>query len=140
MNRKIIWGVPIALAVMGLLLLLAAHLQPSVAATVTAVVEKYYTPAKKLARGHTSAHYRAVLAVEYTDWRGEKATAEVQYRTTHPFSIPKAGDEVRICRSLTGMAIHPNRTLVAVGGTAAIIGGLFLLMFGLTRLSMRRKR
>lgn len=57
MTKKLIWGVPITLVAIGLLIVLFAHLQPSVSATVIEVGEKYYTPARKLARGHTSAHY-----------------------------------------------------------------------------------
>ena len=41
--RKIVWGVPIAAVVIGLLLLSFAYLQPSYTATVTEVGETAYT-------------------------------------------------------------------------------------------------
>lgn len=117
-----------------------AHLQPSVAATVVEVGEKNYTPAKAMVRGHTSAYYRVTLEVEYADKRGQSAITTVQFLTTHPQDIPKAGDQILISRGLSGMVAHPNRTLIGIGGGAAVIGGLFLFMFWLTWLSMRRKR
>jgi len=93
-----------------------------------------------MARGHSIARYRAMLDVEYTDGRGEMAIATVRYSSTSPHDIPRPGDEILICRALSGMVTHPNRTLVGLGGGAALIGGLFLFLFGLTWLSMRRKR
>ena len=139
MIRKYIWGVPIALVAIGLLIVLFAHLQPSAAATVMEVGEKHYTPAKAMVRGHSSAHYQVMLEVGYTDERGESATATVECLTAHEEEIPRAGDQIRISRGLSGMVMHPNRTLIGIGGAAAVIGGLFLFMFWLTWLSMRRK-
>ena len=92
-----------------------------------------------MTRGHTSAHYRAMLEVEYTNGLGETVTTTVQFRTIHPHDIPKAGDQILIRRGLSGMVTHPNRTLIGIGGGAAVIGGLFLFMFWLTWLSMKRK-
>lgn len=140
MSKKLIWGIPIALVAIGLLIVLFAHLQPSIPATVIEVGEKYYTPEKAMVRGHSSAHYRVMLEVGYADERGGAATATVEYHTAYADDIPEAGDPIRISRGLSGMVAHPNRTLIGIGGAAAVIGGLFLFMFGLTWLSMRRKR
>ncbi len=139
MNRKIVWGIPAALVVVGLLILLFAHLQPYFNATVLDTARVSYTPAKRMARGHSRAHYRAELLVKYTDRSGNEATATVEFITIHPRAIPKAGDAIPISRGLTGMVTHPNRSLIGLGGGAAVIGGLFLFMFGLTWLSMKRK-
>ena len=49
--RRIAWGVPIALVIIGMLILLFACLQPSYTATVTEVGEMSYTPARKMVRG-----------------------------------------------------------------------------------------
>ena len=127
------------LVAVGLLIVLFSHLQPSVTATVIEVGDKYYTPARKMTRGHTSAHYRAMLEVEYTDSRGDAVATTVQFRTIHPHDIPKAGDQILISRGLSGMVTHPNRTLIGIGGGAAVIGGLFLFLFWLTWLSMKHK-
>ncbi len=137
--RKIVWGMPVALVVIGLLILLFAWLQPTYAATVTKAGETFYTPARKMARGTSSAHYRAVLEVEYTDRRGETETASVQFGTNNPMAIPRVGDQILISRGLSGMVSHPNRNLIGAGGGAAVIGGFFLAMFLLTRLRMRRR-
>lgn len=139
MIRKLIWGVPIALVAIGLLIVLLAHLQPSVPAAVTEVGEIIYTPEKAMVRGHSSAHYRVMLEVEYEDERTEAATATVECLTAHADDIPKPGDRIQISRGLSGMVAHPNRTLIGVGGAAAVIGGLFLFMFLLTWLSMKRR-
>lgn len=44
MNRRIIWGVPTALVVIGLPILLLACLQPTYTATVVEVGDRFYTP------------------------------------------------------------------------------------------------
>lgn len=139
MNRRIIWGVPIALVTVGLLIVLFAYLQPSVTATVIEVGEKYYTPERAMVRGHSSAHYRVMLEVEYADQRGQTAIATVEFLTADSHDIPKAGDPIQISRGLSGMVAHPNRDLIGIGGGAAVIGGLFLFMFWLTRLSLKRR-
>lgn len=140
MKRKIIWGVPVAMVIVGLLILLFAHLQPHITATVLDIGHATYTPAKRMARGHSEAHYRAELLVLFTDPDGNEATATVEFISTHRNAIPKVGDELAISRGLTGMVAHPNRNLIGLGGGAALIGGLLLFMFGLTWLSLRRKR
>ena len=98
-----------------------------------------YTPARPMMRGHTSNRYRAMLEVEYANGEGEAVTTTVQFLTIHPHDIPKAGDQIRICRGLSGMVTHPNGMLIGIGGGAAVIGGLFLFMFFLTWLSLKRK-
>lgn len=139
MNRRIIWGVPAALVAIGLLIILLAWLQPTYTATVVEVGDRFYTPARKMVRGTTSSSYRAILEVEYTDRRGELQTASVEFGTLNPFAIPKAGDQIPISRSLSGMVTHPDRNLIAAGGTAAVIGGFFLFTFLLVRLRMGGK-
>ena len=134
MNRRIIWGVPAILVAVGLLILLFACLQPTYTATVVEVGDRFYTPARKMVRGTTSSHYRAILEVEYTDRQGELQSAPVEFRTLNPNAIPKAGDQIAISRGLSGMVTHPDRNLIAAGGTAAIIGGFFLVTFLLVRL------
>ena len=137
--RKIVWGVPIALVVIGSLILLFAYLQPTYTATVVEVGDRSYTPSRKMVRGHTSNHYRAMLEVEYIDAQGEGKSAAVLFRTIHPHDIPKAGDRVLISRGLSGMVTHPNRNLIGIGGGAAVIGGFFILMYLLTMLPWKRK-
>lgn len=139
MGRRIVWGVPSALVVIGLLVLLLAHLQPAYTATVVEVGETSYTPARRMVRGHSSAYYREALTVEYADDRGQTAVAEVWFGTTNPNSLPQAGDGILISRGVSGMVVHPSRNLIAIGGSAALIGGLFLMMFLLVRLDMRRR-
>ena len=140
MNGKLVWGVPIAMVVVGLLVLLFAHLQPYRTAMVLDTGQISYTPAKRMVRGHSRAHYRGDLLVKYTDALGNEATITVKFGSTDRNAIPKAGDEIPISRGLTGMVAHPNRNLIGIGGAAAVIGGLFLFMFWLTWLSLRRKR
>ena len=138
--NKTIWVVPVALVIIGLLVLLFAHLQPHITATVLAIDHATYTPAKRMARGHSEAHYRAELLVSYSNQSGDEATATVEFMSTHRNAIPKVGDEIPISHGLTGMVAHPNRNLIGLGGGAAVIGGLLLFMFWLTWLSLRRKR
>ena len=140
MNRRIVFGIPVALVVIGLLILMFAHLQPACPATVVEVGDRTYTPARRMVRGRTSAHYNAVLTVAYADRRGETATAQVLFGTIHPRAVPKAGDRILISRGLSGMVTHPNRDLIGIGGGAAVIGGFFLVTFFLVWLRMRRKR
>ena len=134
MIKKIIWGVPIALVVIGLLIVLFSYAQPSCPATVLSVVEKTYTPSRRMARGHTSAVYREKLEVSY----GDGQTAIVLFSSTNPHQLPQVGDEIPISRWFSGMVTHPNRTLVGIGGAGAVIGGLFLFLFLLTKWSLAR--
>ena len=119
MNRKLVWGVPIAMVVVGLLVLLFAHLQPYRTATVMDTGQISYTPARRMVRGHSKAHYTADLVVTYTDHSGNEATVTVKFGSTDRNAIPKAGDEIPISRGLTGMVAYPNRNLIALGGGAA---------------------
>ena len=135
MNRRIIWGIPIGLVVIGLLIVLISYVQPSQTATVLSVGEKTYTPARKMARGTSSSVYREQLEVGY----GEGQTATVTFSSTNPNALPKAGDKIEISQWFSGMVTHPNRTLVGYGGACAVIGGLFLFMFLLTKWSLSRK-
>jgi len=130
--RKIIWGVPIAAVAIGLLILLFAYLQPTHTATVTDVGKVIYTPSRTMVRGHSSSYYDASLKVEYTNQQGTVETSTVQFGSTNPNAIPKVGDQLLISRSLSGMVTHPNRDLIGVGGGAAGIGGLFLVLLLLT--------
>ena len=136
--RKIVWGVPIALVVIGLLILLFAWLQPSYTSTITEVGEISYTPARKMVRGTSDAHYRVMLDVEYNDGQGEHRSATVLFGTTNPNAIPKTGDQILISNGWSGMVTHPNRNLVGIGGGAATIGGLFILMYLLTMLRWKK--
>lgn len=140
MSKSSIWRIPVAFVVIGLAILLFAHVQPARTATVTGVGDKTYRPARRMARGHSSAYYMATLEVAYTDSAGGKAAASVKFGSTNPHAIPKVGDEISICRGLAGMVTHPNRSLIGLGGGLAIVGGLFLFLFGLTALSLKRKR
>ena len=137
--RRIVWGVPIAFVVIGLLILLSAWLQPAYTAMVAEVGEMSYTPARKMVRGTSSAYYKVMLEVEYTGDRGEHKSASVQFGTTNPNAIPKTGDQVKISRGLSGMVTHPNRNLIGIGGGAAVVGGLFILMYLLTMLRWKKE-
>ena len=135
MNKKIIWGVPIGMVVIGLLVVLFSYMQPSYPALVLSVGERTYTPARKLGRGKASAVYREVLEVSY----GDGQTASVTFSSIHPNRLPKAGDEIRISPWFSGMVSHPNRTLVGIGGGCAVIGGFFLVTFLMTKWSLARQ-
>ncbi|MBR0228832.1 MAG: hypothetical protein IJQ62_10835 [Clostridia bacterium] len=134
MNRKIIWGVPIAMVVVGLLIVLFSYAQPAYPAVVLSVGKKSYTPARNRGRSRSSAVYREELEVSY----GDGQTATVLFSTTVPHYLPKAGDEVRITPWFSGMVTHPNRTLVSIGGTSAALGGFFIVTFLLTKWSLAR--
>ena len=136
MNKKIVWGAPIALVLLGLMLVLLSYAQPSSPATVTEIVKKSYTPARKMARGTAKAVYREEMKVQW----GEGQTATVAFSSVHSQLLPKVGDEIRISRWFSGMVVHPNRTVIAVGGTMATIGGFFLVTFLLTKWSLARKK
>ena len=138
--RKIVWGVPVALVVIGLLILLFAWLQPSYTSTITEVGEISYTPARKMVRGTSDSHYRVMLDVEYNNGQGEHRSATVLFGTTNPNAIPKTGDQILISNGWSGMVTHPNRNLVGIGGGAATIGGLFILMYLLTMLRWKKNR
>ncbi|MBR3483896.1 MAG: mechanosensitive ion channel family protein [Lachnospiraceae bacterium] len=127
-SAAIIWGIPTGMAVLGLLLVLFSYAQPSRTATVAAVLDKTYTPARKMARGTAQAVYREELEVSF----GDGETAVVTVSSVHPHELPKAGDEIQISRWFGGMVMHPNRLLVGIGGAGMVIGGLFLVMFLLT--------
>ena len=138
--RKIVWGVPIALVIIGLLILLFAWLQPSYTSTITEVGEISYTPARKMVRGTSDSYYRVMLDVEYNNGQGEHRSATVLFGTTNPNAIPKTGDQILISNGWSGMVTHPNRNLVGIGGGAAAIGGLFILMYLLTILRWKKNR
>ena len=134
MNRKIIWGIPIGMVVVGLLIVLLSYVQPSYPALVLSVGKRSYTPARNRGRSHSSAVYREELEVSY----GDGQTATVTFSHTNQNKLPKAGDEIRVAPWFSGMVIHPNRTLVAIGGTSAGIGGFFIFTFLLTKWSLAR--
>ena len=137
--RKIVWGVPIAAVAIGLLLLSFAYLQPSYTATVTEVGETAYTPSRTMVRGHSSSYYSVMLEVEYTNEQGAPETTAVQFGSTHPNSLPKVSDQLQVSCGLTGMVTHPNRDLIGVGGEAAGIDGLFLILLLLTMWRDRKR-
>jgi len=139
-KRKIICGVPVALFVVGLIVLLFARLQPCFIATVPDTGRVGHTSSKRRVKGRSKAHYSAELMVRYKDRLGNEATAKVEFITTNPDAIPKAGDAIPVSRGVAGIVTHPNRSLIALGGSAAFIGGLFLFMFGLAWLSLRRNK
>ncbi len=138
MNRKIVWGIPIAMVVLGLLTVMLSYLQPAFTATVQERGQVYYTPAKRSARSRRSARYRTTLRVTYTDGQGRNVEAEVPFETVYLNEVPEPGDEIAVTRSLTGMVTHPDRRLVGIGGGCAVIGGYFLFAILLTRRSMDR--
>ena len=138
--RRIVRGAPIALVVIGLLVLLFAWLQPSYTATVAEVGETSYTPAKKMVRGTSSSYYKVMLEVEYADARGERKSASVRFGATHPNAVPKVGDQIQVSRGLSGMVVHPNGNLIGIGGGAVGIGVLFILMYLLTALRWKKDR
>ena len=137
--RKIVWGVPIAAVAIGLLILLFAYLQPSFTATVLNVGETAYTPSRTMVRGHSSSCYEVPLKVEYSNVQGALETASVQFGSTNPNAIPKVGDQFQISRGLSGMVSHPNRDLIGMGGGAAGIGGILLILLLLTMWRDRKR-
>ena len=137
--RIIVWGVPIATVAIGLLILLFACLQPSHTATVNEVGETAYTQSTTMVRGHSSSYYSVMLEVEYTNEQGAPETTAVQFGSTHPNSLPKVSDQLQVSCGLTGMVTHPNRDLIGVGGGAAGIGGLFLILLLLTMWRDRKR-
>ncbi len=140
MNRKLIWGIPIAMVILGLMIVLIGHLQPKYTATVIEKGQVSYTPAKKFGRTRHSSRYSLTLTVTYVNDQGDNVSTQVQFLTIHPHDIPEIGDQIDICRGLRGMVTHPNGNLVALGGTSAVIGGFLLTLFLLTRWSMNRER
>ncbi|MBQ6594589.1 MAG: hypothetical protein IJH78_02890 [Clostridia bacterium] len=98
-----------------------------------------HTPSRAMVRGRSGTRYSAELEVEYADRKGEPASAPVLFGTPHPDAIPAVGDRLPICRGLSGMVTHPDRTLIGIGGAAAVIGGLLLFLHLLTRLRVRRR-
>ena len=132
MNKKLIWGIPIGMVAFGLMIVFFSYIQPSQTATVLGVTNTSYTPSKKMVQGTSSSVYGETLEVSYGD--GQIAT--VTFSDTNTHALPKEGDEIQISRWGAGMAIHPNRTLIAVGGTIAMIGGFFLFTFLLTKWSL----
>ena len=139
MNRKLVWGVPVAMVIAGLIIVLLAYAQPARVATVTERGEVYYTPAKRVGRSRRSARYRATLTVVYGNDEGE-IQARVDFSTMDLRKIPKPGDEIAVTPWLNGMVPHPNRTLIVIGGTGIVIGGLFLFLFLLTAWNLKRQR
>ncbi len=127
------------LTLIGLLIVGGAYLQKSYEGVVTEVGETLYRPARKSARVRSSATYTVTATVVYTDDDGAERTAEITVTTTNRFRTPRAGERVAVAKTLSGMAAYPNRTIIAVGGTMAVIGGFFLLCILLMRLSERRK-
>ena len=85
-----------------------------------------------MVRGHSSSYYSVMLEVEYTNEQGAPETTTVQFGSTNPNSLPMVGDQLQVSHGLTGMVTHPNRDLIGVGGGAAGIGGLFLILLLLT--------
>ena len=135
MSRKIIWGVPIGMVALGLMIVLISCLQPSQPARVLSIEYTAYTPARKMAHGTAHSVYREELLVEY----GDGLTAVVAVSDTHRQRLPDVGDEIQISRWFTGMVPHPNRTLIGIGGALSAIGGLFLFLFLLTKWSLSRQ-
>ena len=132
MNKKIIVGVPLALVLVGLAIIFFSYAQTSYPATVLSVVKETYTPEKAMPRGRAQAVYGEEMEVGY----GDGQTVRVTYSSTNKNHLPKAGDEIRISRWFFGMAVHPNRTLIGVGGACAMFGGLILALMLLTKWSI----
>ncbi len=138
MNRKIVWGVPIAMVVLGLLIVMLSYLQPECMVTVQERGQVYYMPGERSGQSGESSRYRTILRVTYTDGQGRNVEAEVPFETVYLNEVPEPGDEIAVTRSLTGMVTHPDRRLVGIGGGCAVIGGYFLFAILLTRRSMDR--
>ena len=92
-----------------------------------------------MVRGHSSSYYSVMLEVECTNEQGAPETTTVQFGSTNPNSLPKVGDRLQVSHGLTGMVTHPNRDLIGVGGGAAGIGGLFLILLLLTMWRDRKR-
>ncbi len=120
------------MVVIGLLFILFSYQQPSYPVTVVSVVKETYTPSRITSRGRTKAKYGEEMEARY----GDGQTVLVSCSSTHKDQLPKAGDEIRISRWFSGMAVHPNRTLIGVGGAITMIGGIFLFLFLLTKWSL----
>ena len=135
--RRIIWGIPITLVVIGLLIVLFAYLQPSFTATVLEVGETSYTTSRTMVRGHSSSYYEVELMVSFPNEQGTPESTTGQFGSTNLNAIPEIGDQLLISRGLSGMVTHPNRNLIGIGGGAATIGGLFLALYLLTMLRRR---
>ena len=130
MKRKIICGVPVALFVVGLLVLLFARLQPCFIATVPDTGRVGHTSSKRRVKGRSKGHYSAELMVRYKDRSGNEATAKFEFITTNPDAIPKAGDAIPVSRGVAGIVTHPNRSLIALGGSAAFMAACSCLCLG----------
>ena len=125
MNKKlIVWIIPAVLMLFGLLVIIFAHIQPSVPATVTEKGEVRYKPAVTSGRSRRDQSYTVDLVVAYD----ENNTAQVTFKTSKEKNVPNVGDQVNIARGLNGMVIHPNRNLVVIGRTSLCLGGLYLII------------
>lgn len=58
----------------------------------------------------------------------ENNTAQVTFKTSKEKNVPNVGDQVNIARGLSGMVIHPNRNLVAIGRVGLGLGGTYLII------------
>ena len=140
MNRKIVWGVPIAMVVLGLLIVAVSYLQSECMVTVQERGQVYYMPGERSGQSGESSRYRTILRVTYTDGQGRNVEAEVPFETVYLNEVPEPGDEIAVTRSLTGMVTHPDRRLVGIGGGSAVLGGFCLFTFLLTRWSLNREK
>ncbi len=129
---------PVAMVVLGLLIVVASYLQPECMVTVQERGQVYYTPEERSGRSGESSRYRTRLKVTYTDDQGRTMEAEVPFETIHLNEVPEPGDVIAVSRSLTGMGIHPNQRIFSIGSVCALIGGYFLFAILVTRWRMDR--
>ena len=136
MKKILVWGVPVIFLLFGLLIILYAQFQSSTPATIVEKGNIIYRPADTKGRSRREAKYTLELLVEYS----ENNTAKVTYITTHENDIPNIGDQINIAHGLTGMVLHPNRNLIALGRTSICLGGLYLVIALGVVLTLKRKQ
>ena len=130
MKDRLIFRISAGLVALGLLLIVAAYLQPAVPATVVSRTHMTHTPRQ----GRTGARYHATLEVEYTDSQGKDASATLEMTTANQHDIPQAGDRIEISRGPAGMVVHPWRFPIGVGSSCVCIGGLVIAGMAVARL------
>lgn len=124
LNKKLVWGIPAALILFGLLFFISARIQSPIPATVVDKGKVSYKPAVTSGRSRRDQSYTVSLVVTYS----ENNTAQVIFKTSNENGIPDIGDQVNITHGLSGMVVYPNRNLIALGRIGLCLGGLYLII------------
>lgn len=117
----------VLLVLLGQVIILLAHQQQSVTATVTEVSETvYHKP--RTGRAKSKGEYRQQIYFTYIDEAGEEQSASFTFRTVEQEKLSKAGDTITVVPWLNGWTAYPNETVITLGAVCSILAVVYLII------------